>query len=84
MTIADRMIAEKKVPCTGCSYCVKECPMQIPIPDVMTMYNNRFLDDAPEPGSPGPKDCVACGQCKVMCPQTIDIPAIMADYAKYL
>ena len=83
MELADKMIARNAVPCTGCSYCVKECPMGINIPEVIKLYNDRE-NGTDKPGTPGPADCIACGRCRNMCPQGINIPKIMADYASLL
>lgn len=83
MDLADNMIARNNVPCTGCSYCVKECPMRINIPEVLKLYNERETT-AEKPGDPGPSDCIACGMCRNMCPQGINIPAFMKKYAEYL
>ena len=58
--------------------------MNISIPDVIKLYNDRNTDDAKEPGTPGPADCVACGMCRSICPQGIDIPKVMSDYADFL
>lgn len=83
MEMADRMIAKNAVPCTGCSYCVKECPKGINIPEVIKLYNDRE-NTTEKPGVPGPADCIACGKCRNMCPQGIDIPKVMASYAAIL
>jgi predicted aldo/keto reductase-like oxidoreductase len=84
MEIAAEMIAKNTVPCTGCSYCVEHCPMQIAIPEVIKLYNALADGGTQKPGTPGPADCVACGKCKFVCPQGIDIPKVMADYAAKL
>lgn len=84
MDIADRMIAKNAVPCTACNYCVDHCPMNIPIPDVIKLYNESANGGTEQPGIPGPADCIACGQCRVHCPQGINIPGVMKAYADKL
>lgn len=74
--------ADQSIPCTGCRYCTKGCPMSIPIPDIFTVENRKK-------GSPGfrtvreynivtqgkgrASDCIACGQCEDACPQQLPI-----------
>lgn len=84
MVIADRMIAKNAVPCTGCNYCVDHCPMSIPIPDVIKLYNELSNGGTEQPGTPGPADCIACGNCRPHCPQGINIPGVMKSYAEKL
>jgi predicted aldo/keto reductase-like oxidoreductase len=84
MEIADDMIARNAVPCTGCQYCVDHCPMNIPIPEVIKLYNALAEGGTEKPGIPGPADCVACNSCMNHCPQSIDVAKVMADFASKL
>lgn len=82
----DMFRGEISVPCTGCRYCVDECPMQIEIPKFMEAYN-KFKLDGPmglprEVEGSGPADCVACGSCMRHCPQGIEIPNVMSELAE--
>lgn len=76
------------VPCTGCRYCVDDCPQGLNIPGLLNAYNNyaaatayrefalsQALDRLGE--GPGADECIACGACARHCPQSIDIPAAM-------
>ena len=84
MEIADDMIARNAIPCTGCQYCVDHCPMNIPIPEVIKLYNALAEGGTEKPGIPGPADCVACNSCMNHCPQSIDVAKVMADFASKL
>lgn len=70
--------------CTGCQYCVGECPEDIPIPQLMDAYNQRLLGGdwqalinrlkwhwniKPEEAD----RCIECGQCEEACTQHLDI-----------
>ena len=70
------------VPCTACNYCVKGCPSNVKIPQIMELLNLEAMTD----GRDFAKDlyswqaadgkassCIRCGQCEDMCPQEIDI-----------
>ncbi len=75
--------AKPSIPCTGCSYCTKGCPMSINIPAVFKAINFKYVYDninsakgeygwATKSGAKA-SDCVACGQCESVCPQHIEI-----------
>lgn len=78
--------SDKSIPCTGCRYCTKGCPMNIPIPDIFTVENRKK-------GSPRfrtvreyvivtlhkgkASDCIQCGQCEAACPQHLNIISLL-------
>jgi len=81
-----------RVPCTGCRYCVEECPQKLDIPKLISLYNEmkfeksltlRFTLDAMAPAEL-PGACLRCGACARMCPQGIDIPEVMKKFATLL
>ena len=69
------------VPCTGCQYCTKKCPLGMNIPGIMQSLNMRsmyggdhgvgwyFWEARIVKGSA----CLHCHQCEGVCPQHIDI-----------
>lgn len=83
----------KGIPCTSCKYCVKDCPMGINIPEIISMYNEHIFTGggflAPMriksiPENNRPSACISCGKCRELCPQCINIPEIMEKFAKAL
>jgi predicted aldo/keto reductase-like oxidoreductase len=73
---------EGAVDCTGCEYCLPECPKNIPIPDVFTFMNERLRkSNAPKPNfakdQGKPEDCIACNRCQKVCPQHLPISRLM-------
>ena len=81
-----------RVPCTGCAYCVENCPMEIKIPMLMNVYNDYlvyktvtnsmfpYMHATREGGKP--HDCVKCLSCEEHCPQKIKISDVMGELAK--
>ncbi len=73
------------IPCTDCKYCVKDCPMEINIPQVFKVMNHhlKFGADKNKPsnmwafqntiGKSLPSSCIACAMCESQCPQKINI-----------
>ena len=91
LSVADDMIRRTAVPCTACHYCVSHCPMQLPIPDLLKLYNESV---AAGPGAfiasmalsafaqnQQPSCCIGCRACEQICPQKIHIPDALADFA---
>ena len=87
--IADRLLEQGAVPCTGCNYC-SVCPKQIAIPALFEAFNNfkssqdkeayKAEYEKIEEGKRA-ADCIACGKCAKMCPQKINIPDVLAYIA---
>jgi predicted aldo/keto reductase-like oxidoreductase len=71
------------IPCTGCRYCVDECPKKIQIPNIFSIYNDKQMFG--EVNFPGmhyavhtegkgkASDCIKCGKCEAHCPQHLSI-----------
>jgi predicted aldo/keto reductase-like oxidoreductase len=80
------------VPCTGCRYCVPNCPMKITIPALMDIYNEylkynaiannnifAFMMAIKDGGKPS--QCIGCKACEDHCPQRIGISEVMHKLA---
>ena len=81
------------VPCTACSYCTSHCPMELPIPTLIGLYNEHAFSGGGfiahmALGAMGkdkkPKNCIGCRSCEEVCPQQIKISEVMADFTEKL
>lgn len=91
--IADAILAKKTLTCTGCKYCTEDCPMELDIPKLLSLYNKYCLTGGKvraeavacevENGKL-PSACVGCRTCEGKCPQKIKISEIMSDFADRL
>ena len=72
------------VGCTGCGYCLEECPQSIPIPRMFTLYNEyaRYPSEdwklkpaysALLRDNAPASACADCGCCEARCPQKLPI-----------
>ncbi len=83
----------KFIECTGCAYCLDECPMAIPIPTYFGLYNDVkqfgttyfstqgfiYKSYSQKEGVGLASDCTQCESCVEHCPQHLDIPSLMED-----
>ncbi|MBQ1447992.1 MAG: aldo/keto reductase [Erysipelotrichaceae bacterium] len=90
LELAEKM--KNAVPCTACGYCKEQCPMQLDIPHIISLYNDlkfmmspniamqiEAMDDSKKPSA-----CIGCYSCTRVCPQGIEIPKIMTDLTDLL
>lgn len=91
--IAEKILSKKTLTCTNCKYCISECPNELEIPKLLSLYNNmcliknepseKLVREKTENGKM-PMDCIGCGSCESKCPQNIQISGIMSDFAEKL
>lgn len=76
------------VPCTACRYCCSDCPKQLDIPTLLSLYNDmkfaptfsvsmivESIDLDKQPSA-----CIGCGRCTKICPQKINIPEDLKEF----
>lgn len=92
-TVVEKLNAIPTIPCTGCRYCVDDCPMQIHIPDIFRAVNHQKqfgsegnvdrsgYESATREGGKA-SECLHCGSCEAHCPQHIHIIDELEDAAK--
>ena len=92
-TVVEKLNAISTIPCTGCRYCVDDCPMQIHIPDIFRAVNRQKqfgsednvdrsgYESATREGGKA-SECLHCGSCEAHCPQHIHIIEELEDAAK--
>ncbi len=70
------------IPCTACNYCMKGCPSNVQIPQIMELLNleamtgdHAFVKDlySWQTAEGRASACIKCGACEAMCPQQINI-----------
>ncbi|MDO4941162.1 MAG: aldo/keto reductase [Erysipelotrichaceae bacterium] len=91
--VVELIQSKTAIACTGCSYCTKECPMNIAIPDYFELFNNskafpkahdeqiaRYKNTISKNGKP--IDCIECGQCEDKCPQHLEIRSLLKQVSE--
>ncbi len=89
-SLADEETKKGGLPCTGCHYCTPHCPQELPIPDIIALYNEHKITGggfiapmaiASMPPQKRPSSCIGCRSCEEVCPQQIKISEMMKDFA---
>ena len=76
---------EMKIACTGCAYCLDQCPKKIAIPQYFKLYNENADKQAYEALTKEfgkASDCIVCGACEKICPQHLTIRKYLRDIAE--
>ncbi|UNT96551.1 aldo/keto reductase [Allobaculum mucilyticum] len=93
---ADLLASKASIACTGCRYCVDDCPKKIPIPEFFKMMNNvsqygpsriapmnnKYRHQTENLGLGKASDCIHCRQCEQHCPQHLPITEYLEQTAE--
>ena len=90
-SVADLINSVPRIQCTGCKYCIDNCPQELKIPELVALYNEfiaygqkRSIGYPFEEAAPGgrlPSTCTGCRSCEAHCPQHIEISGVMRKTA---
>ncbi len=90
---ADEETKRGGLPCTSCHYCITHCPKELPIPELIALYNEHKISGGGflAPMAVGsmdkdkqPANCIACRSCEAVCPQQIKISEMMSEFSQMI
>ncbi len=93
LAMIDAENAKGGLPCTACHYCTSHCPQELPVPELIALYNEHKITGggflapmgvASMPADKRPANCIGCRSCEQVCPQQIKISEAMADFSKMI
>lgn len=92
--LREQLRKNSKIRCTGCQYCMRECPKGIAIPDIITLLNScrnvgpndrtfvgrykKYYNNLARYGETAGA-CLGCGACEKKCPQKVGIRQVMKE-----
>ncbi|MBQ7097509.1 MAG: aldo/keto reductase [Clostridia bacterium] len=89
--IGEKILSKRTLTCTNCKYCMEECPQELEIPKLLSLFNqmclvknNPSVERVKEKTEKLPSLCIGCGACQKKCPQKIEISSILAEFAQKL
>lgn len=91
--VAQDMLKNKILPCTGCKYCLNYCSRGLDIPMLLGLYNEHTFTEGgwlagmvleSVPQDKHPSACIGCKRCEEVCPQQIKISEALADFTEKL
>lgn len=83
------------IECTGCGYCIDDCPVGMPIPQYFALYNEyrrhsgelwktQTIYTSVSKKKVPASGCIQCGRCERHCPQKLSIISFLKEVDRSL